>query len=635
MTQNNQAQAELIEELTELRVRNEVLEKEVSQLRKEVSNRRTISDYAYDCESWTGTNGEYIYISPSCKRITGYTQEEFFKNPKLMIQITHPDDRELIQKHFEVHLTEDSSFAIEYRVITRAGKVRWINHLCQPIYDDDGVWLGRRASSRDITEQKQAEKALQESEERYRQLVEWSPDAILVHVEGKIVFVNPATMALFGANRPEDLIGKPVLEFVHPDYRELVIERIRTVQKERKAVELIHEKLIDLNGEIIDTEIAVTYIIYEGHTANLVVIRDITKRTQIEADLKVKDNAIASSISGIAIADLVGNLIYVNRVFLKMWGYDHKSEVIGKPFLGLWQVGENAVEVVESLMDQDSWIGELTAQKKDGSIFYVELVTHTIWDEEQNPTYMMGSFIDITKRKKAEEALRQANHTKDKFFSIIAHDLKNPISTIMFMTSALCKYYDRLKREKVKERVENLNDSITHLYNLLENLLDWSRTQLGSLEYEPEKLKLKNIVIEAVDLLRPSAKEKTITIDVHINETTFVYADGNMVTTVIRNLLSNAIKFTSVGQIFITAIEKINQIEISVKDMGIGISENDQQKLFRIDVHHTTIGTAEEKGTGLGLILCKEFVEKQGGRIWVKSKINKGSTFTFTLPKAD
>ena len=234
---------------------------------------------------------------------------------------------------------------------------------------------------------------------------------------------------------------------------------------------------------------------------------------------------------------------------------------------------------------------------------------------------------------KSEAKLREANATKDKFFSIIAHDLKNPIHNLINLSEILIHNFDSWDRETTNEFIQYINQSSKQGFNLLENLLEWSRAQTGEIKWHPKEIDLKEIQDTTVNLLSTTAKNKNIDLNTQIEEGMTAYADANMISTVIRNLLSNALKFTEQGgKVTIKAKKTIEFIEITVSDTGIGIDEEDIPKLFRLDVNHTTIGTAQEEGTGLGLILCKEFVEKNGGKIWVESELGKGSDFKFILP---
>jgi signal transduction histidine kinase len=238
--------------------------------------------------------------------------------------------------------------------------------------------------------------------------------------------------------------------------------------------------------------------------------------------------------------------------------------------------------------------------------------------------------------RESEEKLREANITKDKFFQIIAHDLKSPMQSLLLSSDLLVRFRHQFNELQLEKKLFHIRKTTRHLSDLLESLLQWARTQTGNIEYKPEKIDLNILMLENMNLLSGNAYKKNIEIISDVQDNTMVYADSNMITTVIRNLLSNAIKFTpDGGKITLAAHENGTHVEFSVADTGIGISNDDLLKLFRIDVHHTTIGTGEEKGTGLGLILCKEFIEKNNGKITVESELSKGSMFKFILPKEE
>ncbi len=236
--------------------------------------------------------------------------------------------------------------------------------------------------------------------------------------------------------------------------------------------------------------------------------------------------------------------------------------------------------------------------------------------------------------KQSEHQLKDLNATKDKFFSIIAHDLKNPFSVLIGFSDILIDSEGLPDEEK--EMVRDMNTASKHAYDLLQNLLKWSRSQVGHLQCQPEMIDIYHIVKNSMVLLGNNAKDKQIQLLSQIEENTLAYADMEMITTVIRNLINNAIKYTPEGgTITASAADKDGVWEISISDTGVGISPQDVQKLFRIDVKHSTPGTAAEQGTGLGLNLCKEFVEKNSGIIQVESEEGKGSRFYFTVPKSN
>ncbi len=237
--------------------------------------------------------------------------------------------------------------------------------------------------------------------------------------------------------------------------------------------------------------------------------------------------------------------------------------------------------------------------------------------------------------KTTNENLEELNATKDKFFSIIAHDLKNPFTTLLGFSELLEMNYPKWDESKRKNTIKTIRESSRTVYALLENLLQWSRSQRGMLDYNPESIPLDNLITNAIEVIKTQASLKEITIDYN-NESkeTSIIGDLKMIDTVIRNLLSNAVKFTKRnGNIIVSVIDKEKEIVISVKDNGIGISPDIIGKIFRIDMHTSMQGTENETGTGLGLILCKEFIDKHKGKIWVESEPGKGSIFSFALTK--
>jgi len=234
----------------------------------------------------------------------------------------------------------------------------------------------------------------------------------------------------------------------------------------------------------------------------------------------------------------------------------------------------------------------------------------------------------------AKEELQELNATKDKFFSIIAHDLRSPFTSLLGLTEGIIENIDYYSKNDIKKFVETLKTSAETVFALLENLLAWSRLQRGIMERSPKEISLDEIVRHNVFLFQSGAEQKQITPRNLVQENTIVYADYNMIHTVMRNLISNALKFTDTGgTIEISAQTNEHNVEVAVSDTGIGISDEAVSKLFRIDVKYSSVGTAGERGTGLGLSLCKELVEKNGGTIWIESKVGKGTTFRFTLPK--
>jgi signal transduction histidine kinase len=228
--------------------------------------------------------------------------------------------------------------------------------------------------------------------------------------------------------------------------------------------------------------------------------------------------------------------------------------------------------------------------------------------------------------------LTELNASKDKFFSIMAHDLRSPFNGFLFLTE-LMETRD-IKKEEIKEFGRKMHKSARNLFNLLENLLTWARVQRTTIEFKPEIHLLSNIVSQNINIFSENANQKNIEMVIQVPEQMNIFVDLPMINTVFRNFISNAIKFTRKGgKVIISAEEKENEILICVKDFGIGMTSEKKGKLFKLEERVSKSGTEGENGTGLGLLLCKEFVEKHKGKIWVESILGIGSSFYFSLPK--
>lgn len=253
---------------------------------------------------------------------------------------------------------------------------------------------------------------------------------------------------------------------------------------------------------------------------------------------------------------------------------------------------------------------------------------------------MIGLYMENNQNQativKSNKELEILNATKDKFLSIVAHDLKSPFASILGFSELLVKNLAKYEKDKILKFVQAILDSSRSAYKLVENLLEWARSQSGKIEFNPIEFNLKSLVLEAIFIFENAAKAKQIELNYQVDQEIVAYADKNMINTVLRNLIGNAIKFTHrKGSVSITATKSEHEIQVLVSDTGIGMSDETIRKLFKINEKVSVPGTEQEKGTGLGLLLCKEFVEKHHSKIWVESSLGKGSIFAFSLPFTD
>jgi signal transduction histidine kinase len=248
---------------------------------------------------------------------------------------------------------------------------------------------------------------------------------------------------------------------------------------------------------------------------------------------------------------------------------------------------------------------------------------------EEQKQEILSQSEKLSEQKQTLEAVVSA---KNKMFSIIAHDLRSPMGNFKVMLERLVNAPDDFSDEKRNKLLEILAENAKNTFTLLENLLNWSKAQMGIISYNPKNIELYALITDALVLIKPFAQKKRIIINLNFEQNLQVYADKDMLSTIFRNLLMNAIKFTNKsGVIEIAAIKNNNFIEVSISDNGIGMDETIQKELFNNQTSYSSLGTNNEQGSGLGLLLCKEFVEQHGGKIWMKSEFNKGTTFYFTL----
>jgi signal transduction histidine kinase len=322
-----------------------------------------------------------------------------------------------------------------------------------------------------------------------------------------------------------------------------------------------------------------------------------------------------------------------------LFGFD-KNEVIGNTAFDLDIFTPEAAATIVRSADPNGKITNFEARlkTKNGELKYVLLSAENIYVQDKK--YRFTVVHDITEMtlakdslKKSEVELRQLNASKDKFFSIIAHDLKSPFNAIMGFSDILVEQVREKDYEGIDEYAGYILQSSKRAMELLMNLMEWSRSQTGRMDYNPENFEIVEFLGDIIPLFDDIAGQKSISIAREFPPEAIVFADQAMISTVFRNLISNAIKFTQPGgKITLTINPDQSGFLVSVADTGIGIPQKMICKLFRIDQSYSTTGTNNEEGTGLGLILCKEFVEKHGGKIWVESEEGKGSRFSFTIP---
>jgi PAS domain S-box-containing protein len=510
---NPQAFVAIVRDITERK-------KVENSLQQSEEKYHTIADFTYDFETWLGADGKYLYASPSCKRITGYYPEDFISNPLLLEQITHPDDRKKVKNHVHEEIKENDKKPthIDFRIITNTGEERWINHYCHPVHNEEGVFLGTRASNRDITERKKAEDALKENEEKYRILFNDVPVGIsITDKSGHIMDCNQYMAEIF--------------RYTLEELKAINIKSLYMNLKDRERL----LNLLNKEGRVVD------------------------------------------------------------------------------------------------------W--ECSFKRKDGAVFFAILNVNIIDREGQKLN--LTSLRDITERKVAEEKIKKQNvqlkkldRVKTDFLNSTSHELRTPVASIKGYIQMLLKQTLGNITEEQKKALEVLLRNTNRLDHLIQDILDISRLESGTMKFITEKTDVTKMVNEIAETMQASADLKRIKINIDIQkEIPDLMIDQERIKQVLMNLVDNAIKFSpDSSTINIKARKEKENVLFEVQDFGRGIPKNKQKKIFERFYQVDSGIDRKFGGIGLGLTISKKIIDTYDGQIWVDSTLGKGSSFKFSLP---
>lgn len=531
----------------------------------------------------------------------------------------------------------------------------WFEVLNSCLEINDDVYL--LSIFRNIDDRKLAEEKLEYSEALNKTTIDALSDfLIVVDTEEKVIltnntfkkFYNELNTALNIDELTIDGLVK-ILPFLKDSFFEVLF-------KEKKEI-IIFDEFNTKNKQYF-FEVKFIPVIAENSVKRIIVlILDISDLKNYENQIRRSALIFENMNEAVFIFNKQGIIVDINSAAELLYGFK-RGYLVGNSIDCLSQNGLKLNEkekVFNSLLSSKTanfkfWYNQPISNAKihididflpltdnSGAIIAFYTIAREI-TELTKANEKIGNFIDElqTKTKELEkysEELKLSNTSKDRFFSIIAHDLKSPFQGILGFCNILKDEYETLNNEDIHYMVRNISDSAQNLYDLIENLLEWSRLQLGKIEYTPEDFSLDLVLYSVKNILNGNALKKNISIIIESEQNFVVNADNNMINSIVSNLLSNAIKFTKKnGIIKIVSKRQKNFVAVSIIDNGIGIDNKMLKQLFKIDINISRNGTENEKGTGLGLILCKDFIERNGGTIKVKSKVNSGTTFTITIP---
>jgi PAS domain S-box-containing protein len=493
-----------------------------------------------------------------------------------------------------------------------------------PLKNADGS-VSKLEVFRDITNRKQAEQALRESEQDLNRAQavahtgSWRLD-----IRRNQLLWSDETYRIFGIPRRTPMTYETFLSSVHPEDREYVdqkwaaalrgepydIEHRIIVGDEVKWVRERAELEFDSNGEL---------------KGGFGTVQDITERKQVENELRVKDFAVTSAASGIAIADLDGIVTYLNLACLSMWDYE-QEKVLGKHATFFFADKNEASVGLKAVLEEGVWQGELKAKRRDGSTFDVQVLANLVTDADGEPFCSMASFVDITERKKLEQL-------KDEFIGLVSHELRTPLTVIGGCLSTLLTEWNRLSPSEVQQLIKDALLESESLSHLIENLLELSRAQAQQLSLYSEPTDVKTLVRETLSKIKRQAPSYRF-VTFFPDKLQLINADPLRIERILYNLLDNAAKYSPPGsQIKVSANEEPERLVIGVSDHGEGLSSSEQARIFGPFQRLEDKRPDQARGAGLGLMVCRRLVEAHGGEIWVESKKGRGSTFFFSLPR--
>lgn len=449
--------------------------------------------------------------------------------------------------------------------------------------------------------------------------------------DGSIIWIETATRYRYNSNNEIEVVGTSRDITERKQHKEYLATRLR-----------YEENLADLANTLIKNKpntinTALKYLVNAADCSRVYIFENtiIDNKTGLRQTNEACSEGIEQQINN----QELQNLIYDEDGFKRWKELLSKNKIISGNISDFPEEEKKILssQGIKSILVIPIWVHS----KWYGFIGFDAINERTWTDEDVNllktVSEILGLYFENQSNKftitSQNMELKKANATKDKFFSIIAHDLKNPFNSIIGFTNMLLDELNTLKKDEIINLIATINDSSKQAFKLLENLLQWARSQTGHIKFDPLQININSLIRESINSSKAFADSKDIKINIEVEDNLNITADNNMLHTVLRNLINNSIKFTKEnGNITVKAHQNENNIQFEIIDTGIGMSKKTADRLFKIEEKISKPGTNNETGTGLGLLICKEFIEKHGGSIYVESEEGKGSKFIFTIP---
>lgn len=602
---------------------------------------RTVTEFATDWTFWLDPDERFVYISPSCEAFTGYTAEEFYDRPELMQAIVHPADREKTLTHIHRAAHDLPHAPLEYRIVAKDGTIRWLSHICRPIHDAAGSFLGVRGSNSDITERKRAEETLRESEERFRSLVEQALDGIFLHdLDGRIIDVNPSGYRMLGFNRDE-LLGMNIAD-IESGIDPRTLKDLWTILKSGEA-RVVQGRALRKDGFTFPVEVQLGLVQWGERQMVLAMVRDISERKQAEDALAAEKELLAVTLrsigDGVITTDQEGKVLLLSRIAEKLTGWS-EEEARGKPLHEVMplvhRVTRQRLESpVRRVLDSGQIVfldSEALLIARDGTERLIADSGAPIRDPRSRVIGVVVVFRDITTQQRLEEELHKAQKLESLgvLAGGIAHDFNNLLTGILGNISmAKLDAADAA----MHQQLEAAGNAALRAQGLTHQLLTFAKGGAP----------IKTVAAIA-DLVRESAE-----FALHGSRVGYTFrcgddlwpveVDASQMSQVINNLVLNAVQAMPGGGGIAVTLENVNlakdaglplapgpYVLIRVADQGVGIDPAHLGRIF--DPYFST----REEGTGLGLASTYSIIKRHEGHIDVASKPGKGTTFAIWLP---